>query len=76
MFLSKSGGLLIEMYAILQYSIPDGEGRYATTYQRLGLTRLKRTEAYKQALDFYKKGDLDNAQDQLGRPSTRCRATA
>ena len=35
--------------------------------QRLGLTRYEADEAYKQALDFYKKGDLDNAEDQLGK---------
>lgn len=33
--------------------------------QRLGLTRYEADEAYKQALDFYKKGDYDNALQQL-----------
>lgn len=35
--------------------------------QRLGLTRFEADEAYKQALDYYKKGDFDNAIDYLGK---------
>ncbi len=34
--------------------------------QRLGLTRFEADEAYKQALDYYKKGDFDNAIDRMG----------
>ncbi len=33
--------------------------------QRLGLTRFEADEAYKRALDFYKKGDFDNAIDAI-----------
>ncbi len=35
--------------------------------QRLGLTRFEADEAYKQALDFYKKGDFDNAIDFMSK---------